>query len=239
MESELAMYLTKGAREIGIIIDKEKVEQFISYYYLLIEENKKYNLTSIVNERDVALKHFVDSMACVNVYNFSGKKVADIGTGAGFPGIPLKILNRDMKLLLTDSVSKKIAFVRKVVERLGLEEVEMLQERAEDIGRQEKYREKFDLVVSRAVASMNVLLEYCLPLVKPGGSFLAMKGPGVGEEILNAGNALEKLGGKIIESRQIRLPISGDERNLVMVKKITPTPAPYPRRAGIPAKRPL
>lgn len=239
MATELEQYLKIGADQLGIGIKEEEIKDFLNYYRLLVEENKKYNLTSIVDQKEVAIKHFVDSLACIKAFEFKAKKVADIGTGAGFPGIPLKIIYKDMNLLLTDSVNKKVGFVQKIIDRLSLEGASVIQARAEEMGRQKAYRESFDVVVSRAVASMNILLEYCLPLVRVGGIFLSMKGPGADAEIVNAANALEKLGGEIIENKRIVLPVLGDERYLVLVKKIAPTPAAYPRRPGMPAKKPL
>ncbi|GBF32505.1 rRNA small subunit 7-methylguanosine methyltransferase GidB [Desulfocucumis palustris] len=239
MHSELEMYLENGARELGIEVDEKNLKLFNIYYNLLVEENKKYNLTSIVDQKHAAIKHFVDSLTCMLVYNFEEKNVADVGSGAGFPGIPLKIMCPEMNIVLTDSVQKKVCFMDRVILELKLKKARVVQFRAEDMGRSGEYRESFDTVVSRAVAPLNVLLEYCIPLLKVGGSFLAMKGPAAGEEIKQSGAALKNTGAEIYELKTINLPVLGDLRNIIIIKKIGPTPGEYPRRAGIPSKKPL
>ncbi len=239
MYFELTMYLKKGAEEIGMELDQEKINLFNIYYKLLVEENKKYNLTSIVDQKHAAIKHFIDSLYCMKFYNFEEKRVADVGSGAGFPGIPLKIMCSGMFIVLTDSVQKKVSFMDKVIRELKLEKTRVMQIRAEDMGRSGEYRESFDTVVSRAVAPLNVLLEYCIPLLKVGGTFMAMKGPAANEEIKQSSSALKMLKAEIDILKTVNLPVLGDLRNIIIVNKTGHTTGEYPRRAGIPTKKPL
>ncbi len=231
--------LDRGSRELGLNLGREKFAAFRDYYEILVEENKKFNLTSITGEKEVAVKHFLDSLTCLRLLDQGGAFVIDLGTGAGFPGVPVKICRPEMDLLLVDSAKKKVQFVSDLIERLGLERAEARWDRAETMGSSSEYREKADIVVSRAVAPMNVLAELCLPLVVPGGVFLAMKGPGSAEEFDSAGRAIELLGGRVERAERMRLPIIPEERILYLIRKISPTPAGYPRRPGIPAKRPI
>jgi len=231
--------LNAGSREMGIRLDQKKMTEFKTYYEILSQENKKYNLTSIEGEREVAVKHFLDSLACVSVLDFKNTYVVDVGTGAGFPGIPLKIFCPEMEVLLVDSVKKKVAFLEDLVERLGITGVSVRWDRAETMGVSGEFREKADIVVSRAVAPLNVLSELCLPLVRPGGHFLSMKGPGAGEELSAATRVIEMLGGHLERTERIKLPMGNDERTLVLIKKVGHTPKGYPRRPGMPAKKPL
>lgn len=231
--------LNAGSREMGIRLSQEKITEFRTYYEILSQENKKYNLTSIEGEKEVAVKHFLDSLACVSVLDFKNTCVVDLGTGAGFPGIPLKIFCPEMEVLLVDSVKKKVAFLEDLVERLGITGVSVRWDRAETMGVSGEFREKADIVVSRAVAPLNVLAELCLPLVRPGGHFLSMKGPGSGEELSAATRAIELLGGRLEKFQRMKLPMGDDDRTLVLIRKITNTPKGYPRRPGMPAKKPL
>jgi len=231
--------LAAGAGWLDISIPDQHMVLFRSYYRLLEEENAKYNLTSLEGEREVAVKHFIDSLSCVKALDFNNKRVVDIGTGAGFPGVPLKILYRDMSLVLVDSVKKKVHFLDLLVEKLGLDGVERRWDRAETMGRAEEFRESADIVVSRAVAPLNVLAELCLPLVREGGYFLSMKGPGAEQEIDEAGKAIELLGGWFEKRESLRLPFYNEERNIILIRKVAPTPEKYPRREGMPAKRPI
>lgn len=232
-------YLAAGARSMGISLDHGKAGLLRRYYDRLIEENKKYNLTAITGEKEVADKHFLDSLTCLKVLDFKGKYVMDMGTGAGFPGIPLKICQPDMELMLVDSVKKKVAFLKDIIKELGMEGATVKWDRAEAMGRSADYRERFDIVVSRAVASLNVLAELCFPLVRVGGCFLSMKGPEVNDEIKLAENAVKILGGRLEVIEHTTLPLSGDQRNLLIFKKHRATPEKYPRRPGMPAKRPI
>ena len=232
--------LAKGAGEIGVELTGGQLKQFEKYYYLLVKTNKKLNLTSIVEEREVALKHFVDSLTCLKAVSFEeGMSLLDVGTGAGFPGLPLKICRPESRVTLVESLEKKVSFLKEVILELGLEKIVVLRARAEELGRDKSHREKYDRVVARAVAELTVLAEYCLPVVKVGGYFLAMKGPKVDEEMAAARNAVEILGGEVEKNINFKLPVLGDERNLVLVKKVRTTPEKYPRRPGAPLKKPL
>lgn len=239
MSNTLEGYLKQGAGELGIQLDSIMMEQFRAYYELLMEENQKYNLTSIKGEKEVAVKHFLDSLTCVQFLEQEPLHLMDIGTGAGFPGVPLKILMPKIKLVLVDSVRKKVEFLEMLITKLGFSDAQARWDRAEIMGNSVVYREKSDVVVSRAVASLNVLAELCLPLVRPGGLFLAMKGPGAHEEAETAQKAIKLLGG-VIEKVEARiLPFIPEERNLILMRKENTTPNNYPRRPGIPAKKPI
>jgi len=207
---------------------------------LLQDWNQKFNLTSLTEEKEILIKHFLDSLVC---FHFMPRSIAfsliDIGTGAGFPGIPLKIVNPYIRLTLVDSVQKKVEFCKLLVKELGLSDVEVLHARAEDIGQDNHYREKFDWSVARAVADLSVLAEYMLPLTAVGGFMLAMKGAEVGQEVEKANPAISLLGGDINQIEKIFLPENFGERNLILIKKIKPTPQKYPRKPGKPTKKPL
>lgn len=207
---------------------------------LLQDWNQKFNLTSLTEEKEILIKHFLDSLVC---FHFMPRSIAfsliDIGTGAGFPGIPLKIVNPYIRLTLVDSVQKKVEFCKLLVKELGLSDVEVLHARAEDIGQDNHYREKFDWSVARAVADLSVLAEYMLPLTAVGGFMLAMKGAEVGQEVEKANPAISLLGGDINQIEKIYLPENFGERNLILIKKIKSTPQKYPRKPGKPTKKPL
>ena len=236
----LAETLARGADELGIKLTQDQLDKFKTYYQLLVEANKIVNLTSIVEEQEVAVKHFIDSLTCLKAIPLETSiNLVDIGAGAGFPGIPLKICLPEFSVILVESQEKKVNFMRKVISELGLKNIHAVHARAEDIGRNMEYRETKDLVVARAVASVGVLAEYCLPIVRVGGVFLAMKGPGAGEEVDRAKRAIGLLGGEVAKTISLSLPVTGDERSLVLVKKVRKTPEKYPRRPGIPQKRPL
>lgn len=232
--------LVQGALEMGLELSMEQVEQFKEYYRFLGEASKSINLTSILEEKDVAVKHFLDSLSCFQAVSFEdGMSLIDIGTGAGFPGIPIKIYRPGLKVTLIESVEKKVRFLESLISSLGLRDIEVIHARAEDLGQSPARKESWDRVVSRAVASLAVLAEYCLPLLKVEGYFVAMKGPKLEEELKLAGNALLLLGGRLEKILKLKLPYTGDERKLVLIRKTGPTPGKYPRRAGIPQKRPL
>ncbi|OAT79882.1 16S rRNA (guanine(527)-N(7))-methyltransferase RsmG [Desulfotomaculum copahuensis] len=232
--------LEKYATGPGVNIDTSRLGLFEQYYALLREWNERVNLTALIEERDVAVKHFIDSLTLLKEVNPGrGARVVDVGTGAGFPGIPLKIARPDLHLTLVESVRKKTEFLTCVINSLFLSDVTVICARAEDAARRRELRSSFDFAFSRAVASLPVLLEYCLPLLKNGGLFVAMKGPAVVEETKSAGNALQLLGGLLERIVQFKLPFSDEDRSLVLVKKIMPTPDKFPRRAGLPARRPL
>ena len=226
-----------------VILNDTQLEQFDKYYEILIEKNKVMNLTAITEREDVILKHFIDSIALAGYYDFSNKniKVIDVGTGAGFPGIPLKIAFPDIDLTLYDSLNKRINFLNEVIDTIGLDKntCVALHGRAEEGGRNKDMREKYDLVVSRAVANMTVLSEYCMPFVRQGGYFIPYKTGKVDEELESAKKAISILGGKIENTKKIVLPDSDIGRSFVFIKKIKPTPKTYPRKAGTANKQPL
>jgi 16S rRNA (guanine527-N7)-methyltransferase len=221
----------------GIDLSEQQVTQFCLYGDLLLEWNKKINLTRIVDPQEIILKHFLDSLA-VSRY-LEGSKMADIGTGAGFPGIPLKIVQPGLKLYLVDSLNKRLDFLREIVLRLGLPEVEIIHKRVEEMARNKQYRAKFDIVTARALARLPVLLEYAVPLLKVKGIFIAMKGSQVEDELAEAKSALLKLGAEAVKVDKFSLSAGAEHRSIVKIRKILATPDEYPRKPGIPTKYPI
>lgn len=233
-------YLENLLKNSDIPYSKNSLDKFEKYKDLLIEWNKKINITSIDDEEEIYLKHFIDSVIIKKyVIIKEGAKTIDVGTGGGFPGIPLKLVDNDMKITLLDSLNKRIKFLDEVVKDLNLKDVECIHGRAEDFGQDKNYREKYDYGFSRAVASLNVLLEYVLPFIKKDGLFIAFKGSNFNDEIQDSKNALRILGGKIIDLKEYNLPDSDISRSLIVIKKIKNTPMKYPRRPGTPNKKPL
>lgn len=219
-------------KDYKITLTKNQYEQFQKYFELLAEWNEKMNLTAITDESGVALKHFADSLSLFNFVDIpQNSSLADVGTGAGFPGVVLKIARPDIKLTLIDSLNKRLVFLGEVCAQLGIE-AELIHSRAEDGARDEKLRESFDFAVSRAVARMNVLSEYCLPYVKVGGAFCAMKGAQANEEFKESLNAINTLGGKLEKKYFFELPENGGERAIAVVRKVKNTPQKYPRQSG-------
>lgn len=240
MESMKYERLKKGSKAFGISLTENQIKQFKVYYELLIEWNKVINLTNITEFDEVMLKHFVDSLAIGKALDINKiERVIDVGTGAGFPGLPLKIAYPHLEVVLLDSLNKRIKFLDEVVDNLGLEKVETIHGRAEDLAKKAEYRESFDLVVSRAVANLSSLSEYCIPFVKKGGCFAAYKSGNVDEEAVQAEKAISVLGGKKKDIVKFSLPDSDMERSLVLIEKIKETPKKYPRKAGIPGKEPI
>lgn len=229
--------VTKG-REAGLEFTDKQLQQFTTYYELLVETNKVMNLTALTEPEDVAVKHMIDSLLSFEP-SFSGKTLADVGTGAGFPGVPLKIYCPSLKVVLIDSLGKRLKFLENVISTLGLEDISCRHLRAEDAGHNKELRERFDIVTARAVARLSVLSEYCLPLVKKGGSFIALKGSKYADEIKEGEKAVQILGGKIVSAEPVKLPGLDDGRAIVKIAKLKPTPAQYPRKAGTPDKQPL
>lgn len=230
--------LLEDAEKLGISVTDEMLSRFEKLAYLLVEQNKIMNLTAITDPDGIAVKHFADSISALSAADFpQGARVLDVGTGAGFPSIPLLIARPDLNMTMIDSTAKKLKYVASAVESLGLA-AEVLHTRAEEAGQNKEYREKFDIVCSRAVAALNVLCEYCLPFVKVGGIFLAMKGAKAQEEIADAKNAIKTLGGKIIDEKSFTLS-DGGERTIVVIKKISQVPPKYPRVSAQIAKKPL
>lgn len=224
--------------KLGINLSEIQLKQFYNYMNLLIEWNKKINLTAITEPDEIILKHFVDSLT-ISRYISDGTKVVDVGTGAGFPGIPLKIVRQDVDITLLDSLQKRINFLDEVINELNLEKITTVHSRVEDFGKNKKYREEFDIAISRAVANLSTLSEYLLPLVKVGGKVISMKGSLIQEELENSKNAIKILGGQIEKVDEFDLPNSDISRNIVLIDKIKNTPNRYPRKAGEPSKKPL
>lgn len=223
------------------LTDKQK-KQFALYFKKLITANEHVNLTRITDEEDVYLKHFFDSVTPLFTFGDvfkDGLTLCDVGAGAGFPSIPLKILMPSLKITIVDSLAKRLTFLKGLIADLELSDVELVHGRAEDVGQNKLYREKFDLVTARAVARMSVLSEYCLPLVKNGGYFVALKGPRAESELDEGAKAIQVLGGKEIKSVELTLPNSDEERTLVLIKKVKQTPKKYPRQAGTPRRKPI
>ncbi len=232
--------MAKSAEEVGLQLSKQQYEKFIIYMKLLQEWNEKINLTAIVNDEDVIKKHFIDSIKAFkrNEFKTAGNLI-DVGTGAGFPGIPIAIMKDDIKVTLLDSLNKRINFLNTVINKIGISNVTTIHSRAEDGARDGKLRERFDIATSRAVANMSVLSELCLPYVKNGGSFIALKGPSVDQEIEESINAISILGGKLIEVCEVNIEGTELKHNLVVVKKVKECAKIYPRKAGLITKNPL
>lgn len=226
----------------GFKLSSKQKEQFATYYNKLIEFNKKVNLTRITDKNEVYLKHFFDSITPLLEFSdlFKGEKsLCDVGAGAGFPSLPIKILCPDLSITIVDSLGKRLKFLDELVSDLSLDKVTLVHSRAEDAGQNKNLREKFDLVTGRAVARMSVLSEYCLPLAKIDGYLVALKGPKAQDELAEAKNAIEVLGGSVKEVKELTLPDTDDERTLIVVKKVKATPKKYPRQAGTPNRKPL
>ena len=228
--------LKDKANKINIILEEKQIESFYKYMKLLLEWNEKMNLTAITEPKEVILKHFVDSLTIINIVE-KGEKIIDVGTGAGFPGIPLSIVKGE-NITLLDSLNKRITFLEEVIEQLELKNIKAVHARVEEFAKNKKEREMYDIATSRAVAPLNVLLEYLLPLVKVGGKCICMKGSNT-EEIEDAKNALKILGGEIEKIEKITLPESDIIRNIIIVKKVKETPLKYPRKPGTPSKEPI
>ena len=232
----------KNLENIGIKLSDKQYKQFDQYYELLVEWNSFMNLTGITDYEEVLLKHYVDSLV-LHIeeigHNNDNISLIDVGTGAGFPGLPLKIAYPQLNVVLLDSLNKRVKFLNQVIEELGLEGIQAIHSRAEDGGRNKNLREQFDISVSRAVANLSTLSEYNLPFVKVGGYFVAYKSGDVDDEVKNAANAVKQLGGVIERVDKFKLPYSDIERSLVFIKKIKNTPGRYPRKAGLPGKEPI
>lgn len=232
--------LVQAASEYSLLLTEEQITSFTQYFEMLIEWNEKMNLTAITDPTEVAVKHMIDSLSCYDEAIFKkGAKIIDVGTGAGFPGLPLKIFRPDLKLTLFDSLNKRILFLKEVAHKLGINDIEFVHSRAEDGGRNKQHREQYDIVVSRAVARLSVLSELCLPFVTVGGFFIALKGSQYSQEIKESTSALRLLGGEIAKIENIKLPGLDDVRAVVYVKKIKKTLPIYPRRPGVVEKNPL
>ena len=237
-ETDLIKIFIDGACQFKVNLEKKNIESFFKYKDILLEWNKKMNLTAIEDDREIIIKHFIDSISVVPFIKTEIKKIIDVGTGAGFPGIPLKIIMKNLDVTLLDSLEKRTKFLNEVINKLNLKDIKAVHSRAEDKGMSKDFREKFDLALARAVANLPVLLEYCLPFVKVGGTFIAMKGSNI-EELDHSKKALEILGGEVKDVIQFNLPFTDIKRNIIIIKKFRHTPTKYPRKSGKPSKEPL
>lgn len=236
--NEFSDILSSYLEKIEIELNKEQVKKLYLYMELLIEWNDKMNLTAIIEPKEIILKHFVDSLTIAK-YIKDEAKVIDIGTGAGFPGIPLKIYRPDLKITLLDSLNKRLKFLDEVINELKLSDIETIHSRAEELGKNFEYREKFDVATSRAVANLSTLSEYLLPFVKIKGNCICMKSTNIEDEIEHAKKAIDILGGRIVENVTFNLPESDLNRRLIIFEKVKNTPKNFPRKPGIPAKKPI
>lgn len=224
--------------KLNLTLTEEQIEKFYNYMNLLIEWNKKINLTAIIEPKDIILKHFIDSLT-IEKYIKKGETIIDVGTGAGFPGIPLKIAREDLKITLADSLNKRINFLNEVINKIDLKNIETIHTRAEELGKNKKYREKFDIATSRAVANMSTLSEYLIPFVKVKGRCICMKSSDIDTELENAKKAINILGCKIESKDKFNLPNSDLGRSVIILRKVKNTPSKFPRKAGTPAKEPI
>ncbi len=229
-----------GLQQLHIELSEKQMEQFLQYYEMLVEKNKVMNLTAITEFDEVVEKHFLDSVSLTKQMDLHQPlKVLDLGTGAGFPGIPLKIVFPELEITLMDSLNKRVLFLQDVISSLQLQDIEAVHGRAEEAARNKKYREGFDLCVSRAVANISTLLEYCLPFVKIGGSFISYKSSTIEDELEDGKKGIAILGGKVKDVYKFTLPDSELQRSFVVIQKEKKTPKAYPRKAGTPSKDPL
>lgn len=232
--------LTDGCRELGITLSDVQIEQFLIYYENLVEKNKVMNLTAITEFQDVMVKHFLDSLSIVKAVDMSKvSRIMDLGTGAGFPGIPLKIAFPEIEFVLLDSLNKRIKFLDEIIDKCRFEKITAIHGRAEELAKRQEYRETFDLCVSRAVANLSSLSEYCIPYVKMNGYFVPYKSGNIDMELESARKAIYLLGGEQKSVVHFQLPETDIDRSLVVIEKKRTTPAKYPRKAGIPSKEPL
>lgn len=247
--------LREGAKDLGLSLSPRHLEMFERYYHELTKWNNRFNLTAITGYEEVQIKHFLDSLSCFLA--FPGGTVGplpnriplqldrrhircvDVGSGGGFPGLPLKILAPDIRMTLVDSTRKKVGFIRHMIEVLELEDAEAIHARAEEVGQAPQHREQYDIVLARAVAHLPILCEYCLPLCRVGGRMIALKGQEAHEEAEKSREALDILGGSLVEIKSVTLPVLGSGHHLIAIDKVEPTPDQYPRRPGMPSKRPL
>ena len=238
MNEEFKNKMIELSEKIKIELSEEQIEKFFEYMKMLLEWNEKFNLTAITEQDDIILKHFIDSMTVLDFIQ-KENKIIDVGTGAGFPGIPIALMREDVHVTLLDSLNKRINFLNEISNQINIKNVNAIHGRAEDMGQNKETREKYDIAISRAVANLTTLVEYLLPFVKVGGRCICMKGPDIEEELKNAEFAIKELGGEIEKVKKLMLPNSNIARNIVVIKKIKETSNIYPRKAGLPAKQPL
>ncbi len=232
--------LSSGLDSMGIKCTNEIESRFESYMELLLDWNGKMNLTAITDEREIVIKHFLDSASCLKIEGFSdSRRMIDVGTGAGFPGLPLRILDSNGEWVLADALGKRVKFLQEVIDKLELSGISAIHSRAEELGRDSVLRESFDLAVSRAVANLAVLSEYCLPLLSVGGIFLSMKGPKADKEIEEAKYAIKLLGGIVKDRVLIKNPYMEGQHEIIVIEKVSETPGKYPRKPGTPSKKPI
>ncbi len=238
MEKDFKSVLEEKAKRINVNLSDKSIIDFYEYMQLLLEWNKKINLTAITEEDEIIVKHFVDSLTILK-YIDEEEKIIDVGTGAGFPGIPLAIVKRKNKFTLVDSLNKRINFLKEVKEKIELNNIEAIHSRAEDFGQDKNQRESFDIAISRAVAKLNTLVEYLIPLVRLNGKIICMKGNQIEEELKEASFAIKELGGEIKQKEEFLLPGTDIKRTIIVIEKIKKTPEKYPRKSGLPSKNPL
>lgn len=238
LKEEFEENIKESAKEIGILLNNKQVNEFYEYMQLLLEWNEKINLTAIIKPEEIILKHFIDSITIAKHIKKEAT-IIDVGTGAGFPGIPLKIIRDDINITLLDSLNKRVKFLNEVIEKLALKNITAIHSRVEELGKNKSYRERFDYATSRAVANLATLSEYLIPLVKLDGYTINMKGSNIEQEIQQSEKAILVLGGRIEEIEKFQLPKSKIQRNIIWIHKIKTTPLKYPRKAGIPAKEPI
>ncbi|KKY01721.1 16S rRNA methyltransferase [Paraclostridium benzoelyticum] len=232
--------LKKGIEDLGLKCSDETIDKFSKYREILVEWNQKMNLTGIEEEKEVYIKHFLDSVAAVKKgYIKDGMSIIDVGTGAGFPGLPLRICLENSKVTLLDSLNKRINFLSEVCTSINVDDIELIHGRAEDFGKDEKYREQYDIATARAVAGLPILMEFCVPFIKVGGYFVCLKGPNADTELEESRKAMEVLGLEFVEKIDVELPEIELKHNIVVFKKVNSTPAKYPRKAGKPVKSPI
>ena len=232
--------LKKGIEDLGLKCSDETIDKFSKYGEILVEWNQKMNLTGIEEEKEVYIQHFLDSVAAVKKgYIKDGMSIIDVGTGAGFPGLPLRICLENSKVTLLDSLNKRINFLSEVCTNINIDDIELIHGRAEDFGKDEKYREQYDIATARAVAGLPILMEFCVPFIKVGGYFVCLKGPNADTELEESRKAMEVLGLEFVEKIDVELPEIELKHNIVVFKKVNSTPAKYPRKAGKPVKTPI
>ena len=236
-EEEFKIKMSTQLEKIKIMFHDKQIQQFYEYMQLLREWNTKINLTAIIEPEEIIVKHFIDSLTVLPYLN-QADSIIDVGTGAGFPGIPIKIAKNEIKVTLLDSLNKRINFLKDVIEKLNLSNIQTIHSRAEDAASSEEFRQKYDIAIARAVAPLNILLEYLLPFIKIGGKVICMKA-NINEEIKESTKALKVLGGKITKIEEFELLETGMKRTIVMIEKVQQTPKGYPRKAGTPSKSPL
>lgn len=239
MNQENVERLRSGISSFGLSLDDKQIQTFSRYSQALQEWNKKMNLTAITEEREIVIKHFIDSISVVPFLPEDVSSIIDVGTGAGFPGIPLKIMMKELKVTLLDSLEKRVGFLNHIISENSLLEIKAIHKRAEDLAREKEYREAYDIGISRAVAALPVLCEYVMPFVKVGGFFIAMKGSDVQKELTEAERAIYILGGEVQSVKQFHLFENYLERHIILIKKIRQIPGRFPRKSGKPSKSPL